>query len=214
MATGLATLSAWESVPPGAFTCSELRSWLSGSDREIPVFTGVNGTLIARRSRTAPYLMPLRPSAFQAGHIPRCCMTCERPWLPLTGDVCVGCCCCCHLRPALCRGWPASGPGRLRPGPWFLTGVSAEVSRIKRDFACTFTRHFPCTRCPAVTVTLDAGGADTYTQRPSPDLSPAKTLAPSARMPPVRQPNLISDRVTRYLPPYQLPLGAMLGVGQ
>jgi hypothetical protein len=27
--------------------------------------------------------------------------------------------------PAPCRGWPASGPGRLRPGPWFLTGVSA-----------------------------------------------------------------------------------------
>jgi len=22
--------------------------------------------------------------------------------------------------PAPCRGWPASGPGRLRPGPWFL----------------------------------------------------------------------------------------------
>ena len=43
---------------------------------------------------------------------------------------------------APCRGWPASGPDRLRPGPWFLAGVSAEVSRIKRDFACTFTRHF------------------------------------------------------------------------
>jgi hypothetical protein len=43
--------------------------------------------------------------------------------------------------PALCRGWPASGPGRLLPGPWFLTGVSAG-SRVKRDFACTLTRHF------------------------------------------------------------------------
>src|SRR6516162_6842263 len=28
--------------------CPELRSWLSASDREIPVFTGVNGTLMAR----------------------------------------------------------------------------------------------------------------------------------------------------------------------
>jgi hypothetical protein len=37
-------LSAWESVPSEAFTCGELRSWLSASDREIPVFTGVNGT--------------------------------------------------------------------------------------------------------------------------------------------------------------------------
>jgi hypothetical protein len=33
-------------------------------------------------------------------------------------------------------------------------------------------------RYPAATVALDAGGADTYTQRPSPDLSPARTLAP------------------------------------
>ena len=37
-----------------------------------------------------------RPSTFQAGHIPSCCMTCERPWLLLTGDVCGCCCCCCH----------------------------------------------------------------------------------------------------------------------
>ena len=62
-------LSAWESGPSRAFTCPELRSWLSASDREIPVFTGVNGTLMARRSWTAPCLMALRPSAFQAGHI-------------------------------------------------------------------------------------------------------------------------------------------------
>ena len=26
-----------------------------------------------------------------------------------------------------CRGWPASGPGRLPPGPRLLTGVSAET---------------------------------------------------------------------------------------
>ncbi len=34
---------------------------------------------------------------------------------------------------------------------------------------CTFTTHFfTCARCPAVTVTLEAGGADTYTQRGHP----------------------------------------------
>src|SRR5215471_18895097 len=41
----------------GAFRgsqCPELRSWLSASDCEIPVFTGVNGTLMARRSWTVP----------------------------------------------------------------------------------------------------------------------------------------------------------------
>jgi len=46
-------LSAWESVPSRALTCAELRSWLSASDREIPVFTGVNGTLMARRPAEA-----------------------------------------------------------------------------------------------------------------------------------------------------------------
>ena len=70
---------------------------LSASDRKFPSLTGRSGT--------------------------------QRPRAHL-GD-----CCCCQLgagrpvasRPALCRGWPASGPGRLPPGPWFLTGVSVEA---------------------------------------------------------------------------------------
>ncbi len=33
--------------------------------------------------------------------------------------------------------------GQARPGPWFLTGVSAVVSGVKRDFACTFTGALP-----------------------------------------------------------------------
>src|SRR6516225_9647998 len=51
------TLSAWESGPSGALTCPELRSWLSASDREIPVLTGVNGTLMARWSWPEPGLI-------------------------------------------------------------------------------------------------------------------------------------------------------------
>ena len=39
--------------------------------------------------------------------------------------------------PALCRGWPASDPGRLPPDPWFLTGVSAETPL---DFDCQAAR--------------------------------------------------------------------------
>jgi hypothetical protein len=38
--------------PSGAFTCPELRSWLSASDCEIPVLTGINGTLMARQAST------------------------------------------------------------------------------------------------------------------------------------------------------------------
>jgi hypothetical protein len=41
-------------------------------------------------------------------------------------------------------------------------------STVKRHFACTLTRHFTCARSPAVTVALDAGGADTYTSQAIP----------------------------------------------
>ena len=43
------------------------------------------------------------------------------------------------------------------------------VCRVKCDFACTLTGAIsPCTGCPAGTVALGAGGADTYTQRAIP----------------------------------------------
>ena len=32
--------------------------------------------------------------------------------------------------------------GQAPPGPCRLTGVPVEVSRVKRDFTCTLTRHF------------------------------------------------------------------------
>src|SRR5271166_692178 len=74
--------------------------------------------------------------------------------------------------PAPCRGWPASGPGRLRPGPWFLTGVPAEAPGSSMTSRVRSPASFPCARCPAVTVTLEAGGADTYTQRAIPGSEP------------------------------------------
>jgi hypothetical protein len=58
-----------------------------------------------------------------------------------------------RVRSGQASAWPLSSGRSVRRG-----------SRIKRDFACTFTRPFTCARCPAVTVTLEAGGADTYTQ--------------------------------------------------
>jgi len=42
-------LSAWKAVPSGPVTWPDLRGGLSASDRERPFFTGVNGTLMARR---------------------------------------------------------------------------------------------------------------------------------------------------------------------
>ena len=43
-------LSAWEAVPSGPVTWPDLRGGVSASDRERPLFTGVNGPLMARRS--------------------------------------------------------------------------------------------------------------------------------------------------------------------
>jgi len=90
-------------------------------------------------------------------------------------------CCCCHrccqlgagrpvaCRPALCRGWPAAGPGRLPPGPWFLTGVPVETPGSGVSSRGTLTRHFP----PVLVVLRaqpfsEAGGADTDTQQAIP----------------------------------------------
>ncbi len=36
-------LSAWEAVPSGLVTWPDLRGGVSASDRERPLFTGVNG---------------------------------------------------------------------------------------------------------------------------------------------------------------------------
>jgi hypothetical protein len=76
------------------------------------------------------------------------------------------------ISPAACRGWPASGAGRLRPGPWFLTGVSAEAPGSSMTSHVRSPGTFCCARCPAVTVMLEAGGADTYTPQAIPGSGP------------------------------------------
>ena len=48
--------SAWESVPSGPVTWPDLRGTLSESDREIPLFTEVNGPTILHMTR-----LPLQP---------------------------------------------------------------------------------------------------------------------------------------------------------
>ena len=50
-------LSAWEAVPSGPVTWPDLGRGVSASDRERPLVTGVNGTLMARRSVVRPELM-------------------------------------------------------------------------------------------------------------------------------------------------------------
>ena len=73
-----------------------------------------------------------------------------------------------------CRGWPASGPGRLPPGPYLLTGVSAETP-VSSDFACTFTGHLsPVLVALRSQSRFEAGGADTYIQRAIPGSEPGQ----------------------------------------
>ena len=125
-----------------------------------------------------------RPSVFQAGHIPSWRGSRERYELSPVAVACrwslllLSQLLSTQRKPsvaigaAACRGWPASGPGRLRPGPWFLTGVSAEAPGSSMTSRVRSPGTFSCARCPAVTVMLEAGGADTYTSQAIPGSEP------------------------------------------
>jgi hypothetical protein len=71
--------------------------------------------------------------------------------------------------PAPYKEWPASGPGRLRLPLWFLTEVSAEApgqALLRVMYVCPASSS--CALCPAVAVTIEAGGAGTNTERAIP----------------------------------------------
>ena len=76
--------------------------------------------------------------------------------------------------------WPLSSDRSVRRG-----------SRGKRDFACTCPGSFTCARCPAVAVTLGAGGAGTYTQRAIPGSEPSQDSCTFRR-----HPDLTARRMT------------------
>jgi hypothetical protein len=60
-------LSAWESGPSGALTRPELRSWLSASDREIPVITGVDITVRGRDGQVRVDIVNAPPQQAPSG---------------------------------------------------------------------------------------------------------------------------------------------------
>jgi len=75
-----------------------------------------------------------------------------------------------RVRSGQASAWPLSSDRSVRRG-----------SGVKRDFACTFTRH----NSPVLVVMrsqsrLRLEGRTRTLSGPSPDLSPARTLAPSA----------------------------------
>ena len=140
-----------------------------------------------------------RPSVFQAGHVPSCCGSCERcalspvaavcRWLlPLLSPL-------LSTRRRLSGGKPTrtlQGMARVRSGQaaaWpLVSGRSVRRgSGVKRDFACTFTRRFsPVLVARRSQSRLMLEGRTRTLSGPSPDMSPARTLAPSA----CRQPDL------------------------
>jgi hypothetical protein len=111
-----------------------------------------------------------RPSVFQAGHIPSWRGSCECYALSLVAADCRWLLLLSPLlstrrrpsvskRPASCRGWPASAPGRLLPGPWFLAGGGAEAPRSR-----VAERSFPKETRSA----LDGGGVPPHPERAIP----------------------------------------------
>ena len=139
-------LSAWESVQFGPSIWPDLRNGLFVSDRESPRFTRVNGPLMARRLDHAEG----RPSAFQAGHIPSCYGSCERCALSLVAAACRWSLLLLSPRRRPSGSKPTrtlQGMARVRSGkaaawPVVSDRSGRRGSGIKRDFACTFTRHF------------------------------------------------------------------------
>jgi hypothetical protein len=125
-----------------------LRCWLVICSRMcLPRSSVVRAAVAARVAAQLDHDRPLmRPDVSPVGanrvSVVRCCRS-----LPLVTAVAfavaVNSAPAIRQQPAPCRGWPAPGPGRLRPGPYILAGVSAEVSGIKHDFACTLTGAFP-----------------------------------------------------------------------
>jgi hypothetical protein len=79
-----------------------------------------------------------------------------------------------RVRSGQAPAWPLVSDRSVRRG-----------SGVKRDFACTSTSHFsPCACCPAVTVTLEAGGAGTDNQRAIPGSEPhhgSRTFGPPGK---------------------------------
>jgi hypothetical protein len=142
-------LSAWESVHSGPSIWPDLRSGLSVSGRESPRFTRVNGPLMARLLDH----VESRPSAnfFQAGHIPSWRGSHERYALSPVADACRWLL--LLLSPLLSAAvWVTTrtvqGMARVRSGQapaWPLSSDRSvrRGSGVKRDFACTFTRHLP-----------------------------------------------------------------------
>jgi hypothetical protein len=119
-----------------ASTWPHLRSELSVSDCENPLFALVNGPLMARRRGH----VERRPSVSRPDIFPSCCITCERPWVLATAGACRWPLLLLSARltlrsPALlpsARYRPRSPACRSRPHREGTTGALAAANRRRR----------------------------------------------------------------------------------
>ena len=77
------------------------------------------------------------------------------------------------LRRRTLQGMARVRSGQAPPGPWFPSGVFAEAPGSSMTSCVRAPGRLTCTLCPAARVMLEAGGADTYTQRAIPGSEPS-----------------------------------------
>jgi len=189
-------ITSLEGVWRTGVRAAELETLMLLGSRGCPLITLANGPLMARRSWPALGQVAIRPSVFQAGYIPSCHRSCvcsavspvagASRWLLLLLST--------LRRPSggkptgTLQGMARVRSGQAPPGPCLLTGSVRRGSRIKCDFACTFTSQFP----PVLVVLrsqsrLRLEGRTRTLSGPSPDLSPARARLVT-RSPPPSQP--------------------------
>ncbi len=73
-----------------------------------------------------------------------------------------------HVAACTLQGMARVRSGQAPAWPLVSDRSGRRGSGVKHDFACTFAGDLPPCLCPAVTVMLEVGGADTYAQRAIP----------------------------------------------
>ena len=105
---------------------------------------------------------------------------------------------CCIVPARSLQGMACVRSGQAAAWP-LVSDRSVRRDGVKHDFACTFTRHLVLCSLPcpmgAVTVMLEAGGADTYTSQAIPGSAPGQfSLHLPAWSAPVNAPGASAER--------------------
>ena len=159
-------LSVWDAPCPAAWLQHWLQSWRPGADSRPSCFSGrtyPSWHESCERYALSQWSLLLLSRLLSAAI--------ERTDISVLARIMQGM---ARVRSGQASAWPLVSDRSVRRG-----------SRVKRDIACTLTRHFP----PVLVVLpsqsrLRLEGRTRTLSGPSPELSPAETLAPPAVMTP------------------------------